>query len=155
MTDDEDVRQVQDSETATAADATVPEPEGSLLGPEIEQAEVRWQELDQANQRELMALVQMGAVVDPSYTNRLRLDTFISFIFERMGNVPVDVRKLLTLQFEVRCAESIAENLKGLKSEVRKAILTQGECILPEEQLRQLWQDRQQGNGGRSAFGRG
>jgi hypothetical protein len=153
MTDDENVRQVRDSEAATASE---PDADSPSLESEVSQLERRWQDLTKANQRELMSLAQMGAALDPGFLNRMRLDMFIAFIFTRMGNVPEEVRKLLTWQFEVEFEATVAERLKDAKSEVRKAMLTQGiGNNIPEGQLQKLWQEQQKGNGGSSPFSRG
>jgi hypothetical protein len=117
------------------------------LGAEISQLQERYQRLAEVNQREMMALAQMGAAVDPSSLNRMRLDMFISFIFARLGNTSDEVRQLLTLQFEVEYEDTVSTQLKNVKGEVRKAMMGLGAQV-SEEQIKEMWRRQQGGNGG-------
>jgi hypothetical protein len=124
-----------------------PAAEGVPLAAEIVQLQAKYQRLTAANTQEMAALAQMGAGIDPSGFNRLRLDMFISFIFARLGNTSAEVRELLTLQFEVTYEDTVLRQLKAAKGEVRKATMGLGAQV-SKEQIEEMWRRQQGGNGG-------
>jgi beta-xylosidase len=100
---------------------------------EAKHAQLAWQ-----NVQEVEAIAQFGVMVDPSSINRLRIDTFIAYVFRRMGNVNEDIRKILTWQFEIDFEEKFGEQLKEVKGEARKAVLGMGGQVSPE-QMQKMW----------------
>lgn len=100
-----------------------------------------------ANTRNMEAIAKFGVMVAPDSLNRLRMDTFISYIFRRMGNISDEIREILTWQFEIEYEQRMAELLKEVKAEARKAVLGSGGQI-SEEQMRKMFGQ----NGGGSGF---
>lgn len=118
--------------------------------PEIEEmlvsAEAKCTELHAANERQVMAIAQMGAMIGPEMQLRIRLDTFIAFMFDRAGaNLTPEIRKLMVWQFETAFEEHVHDALDEVQSEVRKAMMGAAGS-LSEKDIRQMW-DWQQHNG--------
>jgi hypothetical protein len=113
---------------------------------ELKAAEAKLQSLQQHNEAELMAIAKMGAEMDGSALVAIRVNTFISFVFDRLGTSSPEVRQILTSMFEIEYQEQISETLNGLKSEIRKAMLAAGGSASPQ-QMRQMWQRGQNGHG--------
>jgi hypothetical protein len=120
---------------------------------ELQAVQSKLTDLEQCNQAELTAIAQLGAQIDPGSLTLIRVNTFVSFVFQRLGTSSPEIRQMLTLLFETEYQEQIAETLKDVKTEVRKQMLTAGPPP-SREQLKEM-RRRQQGNGHGSPFGSG
>lgn len=127
---------------------TTPDDEQAQLRQQITELENRHAGVLWANGQEMRELAGLGLMLDNSSINRLRIDTFIAYVFRRMGNVSEEVRQILTWQFEIEFEERMAENLRAVKAEARKAVLgTAGQAS--EADMKLMWdaQQRARGNG--------
>jgi hypothetical protein len=120
---------------------------------ELQAVQSKLTDLEQCNQAELTAIAQLGAQIDPGSLTLIRVNTFVSFVFQRLGTSSPEIRQMLTLLFETEYQEQIAETLKDVKTEVRKQMLAAGPPP-SKEQLKEMWR-RRQGNGHGSPFGPG
>lgn len=112
-----------------------PEPHSQLS--EIQALQERVAALSRENVKDAQAIGQMGAAIDPSALMQVRLNTFIDFIFSRLGNTSPEVRQLLSLGFEEQFEQRIHEVLDDVKGQVRRAQLSAG-GQLDKDQLAQL-----------------
>jgi hypothetical protein len=131
---------------ASQEEPLTPEQVAERMAADIKAQELKMKRLRQHNEAELKAIGQMGIELDASAIAVIRLDTFIKFIFARLGNASPELRQMLTLLFETEYQEAVSESLKDVKSEVRKAMIgAAGNAT--KEQLQQMFQ-QQNGHGG-------
>jgi hypothetical protein len=121
-------------------------PQEGDVGPDLEKAKVRFEQLKRSNQEQLTAIAELGAELDPAVVSRLRIDTLVGFIFARLNTNP-NVRQMLEVLFEIQFQENMAEMLKSVKSDVRKATLGLGASV-PVSQWEEIWRREQQGGNG-------
>jgi hypothetical protein len=118
----------------------VPSPE------ELNTQKSRLHSLEQHNNSEIAALGKMGAELDVGALTLIRVNTFITFVFQRLGATSPEVRQMLTTLFEIEYQEAVSEAFEGVKAEVRKAMLSAGSNMSPQ-QMKQMWQRGQNGHG--------
>lgn len=122
---------------------------------QLAEAEPALERLRADNEQEVFAIAQLGGMVGPEAFNRIRLDMFIEFVFQRLGNVPPDVQRLLAVMFETEFETKMGETLREVKGEVRKAQLGAGSG-LTESDLKAMWAQqnggKKNGNGGGKLF---
>lgn len=82
--------------------------------------------LEQERIKEIQAIIALGAAIPDSSLLQIRLDTFISFVLNRLGQATPIVRQMLLEQFEIDWETALIERLKAVKGEVRKASLGLG-----------------------------
>lgn len=122
--------------------------------PETAELESRRCALKDANAAEIQAIMQLGVMPDMGFMNRVRIDTFITFIFSRMGGIPDEVRQQLNLLYEIEFEEKVAERLRGIKAEARKAVMGLGAQVSPQ-QVQAMWNAHQQARGQNGGSGPG
>lgn len=127
---------------------TTTEGEESEVVQQLAVAEPALAEIRAANEQEILAMAQLGAMVNPESLTKVRLDAFIEFVFMRLGNVPPEVQKLLAVMFETEFEEKVAVALKEVKGDVRKAMLAQGSGASQADLKRMHQAERRNGNGG-------
>jgi hypothetical protein len=113
---------------------------------ELRQTEARLQSVKQHNESEISALAKMGAELDVGALNLIRVNTLVTFIFQRLGATSPEVRKMLTLLFEIEYQEAISEAFNDVKAEVRKAMLGAAGGA-SGDQIARMWQRMQNGHG--------
>jgi hypothetical protein len=132
---DEEIRHVSDSDAGSAGESHGAAPDAGES--QLAQATRIHQELAEGNQKDLAAIRQMGANVDPALFLQLRINTFIQFVLTRLGNATEEIRQLLLLEFEANFERACSEQLQFIKGEVRKASMGLGAALSPE-QIRQM-----------------
>jgi hypothetical protein len=108
------------------------------MAEQIRQLTTERERLEKSNEQAAVAVGLLGAQVDPASLVRMRLDAFIDFIFARMGNTSDEIRKVLSLQFEIEYNSQVAAALESVKAEVRKAQLGAG-AGLSQDDLKKMF----------------
>jgi hypothetical protein len=98
-------------------------PEEAQMKVEIKAAQARLQSLQQHNGAELEQLEMMGVQLDTAALTAIRLNSFISFVFQRLGSSSPLVRQMLAALFETEYQEHVRDTLKDVKSDVRKEMM--------------------------------
>lgn len=124
------------------------------MAEQIRQLTAEKERLEKSNEQAALAVGMLGAQVDPSSMVRMRLDAFIDFIFARMGNTSDEIRKILSLQFEIEYNSQAAEALESVKAEVRKAQLGAG-AGLSQDDLKKMFGGNGNGQNGPGGLFRG
>jgi hypothetical protein len=113
---------------------------------ELKVTEARLHSIEQHNNSEIAALAKMGAELDVGALTLIRVNTFIEFVFERLGTSSPEVRRMLTLLFETEYQEAVSKAFNDVKAEVRKAMIGSAGGA-SAQQMQQMWQRQQNGHG--------
>lgn len=119
-------------------------PQEAQMKMEIKAAQVKLQSLQQHNGAELEQLAVMGVQLDTAALTAIRLNSFISFVFQRLGSSSPLVRQMLAALFETEYQEHVRDTLKEVKSDVRKEMLAAKN--VSKGDLQKMWA-ASQGNG--------
>jgi hypothetical protein len=112
---------------------------------DLRQLQAQLASLRQKNQAGMAALARMGAQLDGVSVIALRVDTFIGFIFARMGTVSDEIRQTLVTLFEIEFEERMTESVKDVQAQIRKAMLASGGAA-SQQDLKKMWQAQQNGH---------
>jgi hypothetical protein len=114
--------------------------------PDLKELQGRLSSLEQRNQAGMESIGQMGAQLDPASLMFIRLNSFIGFVFQRLGSSSPEIRQILTTLFEIEYQERLAETLAEVRAEVRKASLGVGGSMSMKD-MKRMWREQQNGKG--------
>lgn len=156
---DEEIRHVSDSDSGAAGEQhgpadDAPGPQHAPDSP-LAQATRLHAQMAENNAKDLNAIRQMGANIDPGLFLQIRINTFIQFVLSRIGNATDEVKQMLMLEFETAFEHNCSEQLKFVKGEVRKASMGMGAGLTPEQIKQMARMDPTLGPNGLGRPGRG
>lgn len=115
--------------------------------PDLKQLKKQLASLQQSHEAGGAALERMGVQVDPASLYSIRLDTFIAFIFARMGSVSPEIRETLSVLYEIDYETAVIGSLKDVQGEIRKAMLGSAGGASKQDMMRMWQQEQRNGHG--------
>lgn len=103
------------------------------ISEQLAAAKARHAEAEAARIKEVLAIQSMGAMVTDGILLQTRINTFIAFVLNRLGNVTDEVRHLLLEEFETQYELDLTKRLQDIRAEVRKASLGLGAGLTPQQ----------------------